>query len=385
MPVPKYYQFPCPWCGEPLQTNNVVFRCQAAKASSKSQRPDEALIAYRKKHRLQLSGQATGEIIDPAFCPDSLILGKGNYLEGIRFSQMDGERKEAGARLCPYCHNPLYNESGKYPSVQLAVLGGSGAGKTAYLTAMLGQLYSAGFSLHNASRMENGEPDEEFDKRLISFRKGGIQLVPTEEENHPIAYLIDLPKARKNSPFFLVLRDFSGKDLQDDRIMRERNDFISWADIYIILLDVANLKDAPDIARSLKKNFRQAMEHNKPYVAMVLFKADRLRKSFPRYAQYLDFSSKTIERSGIPLDEVCMQNNEFGIKNTFVKETEALNEADKIISQLISPDHCRWFIANALHVGAEKAEFIPNGCDTPLLWALTRKGYYPAGERPRKL
>lgn len=373
----KYHSFCCPWCLKKLYPNDIVFRYGDGSV-------DDAVLAYRRKHLLSENEAAKSyfEVIDPAFIENStenMLIDSDGFLQSICIPSESSVSQELTMRLCPYCHNPLYKGSGKYPVISLSVLGATDAGKTAYLVALIEQLQVDGFSLKNVGYTANGQVNDYAENHLSEFCKGNILLDHSIEENAPIVYQIESPRGSMKSPFFLVIRMMDGQDFQEEKKLCAKEDFLTETDIIAILFDLEQPKNINIIANTIWRGFEEKIKRKKPFISMIISKSDQLQKNLPKFPNYLNFSSEVDHRNGKPLDDEYLLNNHCGIKEYIVEENLYLKEADRILSGMTSESKARWFLASALRTSERKDssfDFKPLGCDTPILWALSQMGYY---------
>ncbi len=145
-------------------------------------------------------------------------------------------------RVCPFCHNPLPNQYGKYPVKFISVIGVTGAGKTVYISQLLKYIskyatflnWSAFFTSDHESDFIEDNPVEQ-GKVLPNSTVAGTF-------SQPMFY--DFRFLRGDQPVTntIVLYDIAGEDCETAAKMTKYGNFINYSDGIILLVDPGQLK-----------------------------------------------------------------------------------------------------------------------------------------------
>lgn len=139
-------------------------------------------------------------------------------------------------RVCKYCHNPLPEDYGKFPTKFVTIIGTTGAGKTVYLTQLLNNIteYSAKIGL---SAFINSSSVMEF----ISNNRvaAGVPLpnsTPSNSFQQPLVYQIK--NSDKGLAETVVLYDVAGElfSPQNKILLKKFEPLLKQSDGFIILI-----------------------------------------------------------------------------------------------------------------------------------------------------
>ena len=180
---------------------------------------------------------------------------KGKLINGVRIRE-DGRSpwRQTDARYCPYCRNVrLHDNSGKFPTFVVLLMGTRDAGKTVYLTSLYHTLsIGGGFrlplkgSLSMSADMDNDLPIARYANDLFQSDDGrgwlpetttALQAIP-----RPVAFSVSVSygdsQNKSNLKSLLFLRDISGENLASDN-PRLRSILAQFAkfDAFLLLLD----------------------------------------------------------------------------------------------------------------------------------------------------
>lgn len=111
------------------------------------------------------------------------------FLSSLEVVYIDGEHKNYGNMVCPYCGGKLLTDSGKYEEKIIVMLGSSRVGKTAYLAALV--------DMHVNRKSENNTPInmgsvagaqyENFRKNILEPYAKGEKIVKTDISKDKVA------------------------------------------------------------------------------------------------------------------------------------------------------------------------------------------------------
>ena len=230
---------------------------------------------------------------------------KGTYREdgdGMVFSVTDRYGMETRERICPYCHNPLPANYGKYPVYFIATVGITSSGKTVYL-----------------SQLFKGMDEYMSNVNLASL--GMSSSINEFLKNHPIEKNIPLPlgTARgilnpplfyaildKNAGYTLVFYDVAGEDCVKADEMTRYGPFIENADGILMILD--------------PEQFSQVNLSN-DIIASPKTVIDTMFKSFLGHG-------KTGEKSEVPLALALSKSDTLEDRNLFPSNSNIFKDLD---------------------------------------------------------
>jgi len=148
-------------------------------------------------------------------------------------------------RLCPFCHNTLPFEYGKYPVKFIAVVGITRSGKTVYLSSLLEQFdILIGDKTGLSALTNNREIDEYVANNTI--RKGAALPQATNVGN----LIPPLPKIVSNyrkQRYTLVFFDIAGENCVKADQMAQFGGFIRNADGIVMIIDPKQFADTFEI------------------------------------------------------------------------------------------------------------------------------------------
>lgn len=226
----------------------------------------------------------------PVITKKDLRMIKGTYRrdgDDMVFSVTDRYGVETRERICPYCHNPLPANYGKYPVYFIATVGITNSGKTVYLSQLLKgmgeymsnvKLASLGMSSAINEFLKN-HPIEK-DVPLPLGTVSGIL-------NPPLFYVI----LDKNTGYTLVFYDVAGEDCVNEEGMLRYGPFIENAHGIIMILDPEQFRQVnqsdDDVASPkavIETMYNSFLGHGKKGekskvpLALALSKSDTLEK-----------------------------------------------------------------------------------------------------------
>lgn len=344
--LPKPGMIKCPYCFEEFSHENVHFKAMSIK-SADSWGPDIEDDEIKKKNRMFIdSSKEKGsesaaddfgvtedemdpfgrseeksrtlsekeyarlfeEKQDPLFkkfwksYSNELSWEYANYpvITGEDPRMMDGEYQRDGndmvvsvtdhygvktkERICPFCHNPLPANYGKYPVHFIATVGITSSGKTVYLSQLLrgmdeymGNVKMATVEMSSAvTRFLQKNPV----KKDVPLPTGTLPGLL----NPPLFYVV----LAKDSRHTLVFYDVAGEDCADEKEIDRYGPFIRNADGIIMILDPdqftqVNWSDDKKLPKTVLSAMYNAFlgqgkngEKSKIPLALALSKSDKL-------------------------------------------------------------------------------------------------------------
>lgn len=143
-----------------------------------------------------------------------------------------------GRRVCPYCHNPLPDQYGKYPVKFTTIIGITGAGKTVYLSQLINKLKSYAAKVGLAAINTTTSAREFLKNNRVSV---GAPLPGSTAPNQllqPLFYdLVKSSSAGTKETNTFVLYDIAGENCLDPILMHRFGRFIENAHGIFILID----------------------------------------------------------------------------------------------------------------------------------------------------
>ena len=166
-------------------------------------------------------------------------------------------------RVCPFCHNPLPNDYGKYRTKFIVVVGGGGSGKTVYLSQLLKNM--------GENMVKNG--------MIANVRSAGTVAFL---RNHPVKLNQALPTStpyyRFEQPLYyelvsnvsdaiqqidtIVLYDVAGQVYMDRYAldMKHYAPFLLYADGVIVLLEPNQFSDLAQLSEEVQEEKEEEEE-----------------------------------------------------------------------------------------------------------------------------
>ncbi len=242
----------CPFCFETFAHDKVAFR--AMTAFVKQDFSDEMEEQERKiKERYQKAEDELyknfwdnfpGSEINNEYSEYPVIDNnnpnalKGAYkydASGFVNEVTDEFGRTSDVRICPYCHNNLPFEFGKYPVKYISVVGITSSGKTIYLSQLLKYLDSfftkAGLTMFGTC--------DEIDKFLAGHKISKDKPLPRgtvpEALTPPMAANVKDNSTQKM--YTLVFYDIAGENCVKPRRMKKFGPFIENSDGIILIID----------------------------------------------------------------------------------------------------------------------------------------------------
>ncbi|MCL2372059.1 MAG: hypothetical protein FWC78_01475 [Defluviitaleaceae bacterium] len=129
----KTHEIVCLYCFRNFTHDRVLFRAfEAIDAEGYRADYDHVLDDYRARFHMDTAG-----ILPPFLDPDSFPEAAKGYHRGVLSTLKDDYSNITTRRICPFCHNDIQQSAGYAPSTIISVVGGTQAGKSVYLTALV--------------------------------------------------------------------------------------------------------------------------------------------------------------------------------------------------------------------------------------------------------
>ena len=116
-------------------------------------------------------------------------------------------------RVCPNCHNELPPDFGQIPTIDVSMLGGQGAGKTAYLLSLTHQLDTQ-LRAHQLGSASLLEPSERYYKYLNAPYQSTGTTESTERDIMLFPFVFLYESAGKDKRCYIRIYDIAGETTQ---------------------------------------------------------------------------------------------------------------------------------------------------------------------------
>lgn len=410
----------CPYCFHKLKYNNVVFRNKTGA---------QFVDPYLKDYQRVFKGNSAYEekkygwtdIGDPKVkfkVKKDDLNNFGGVSELKHLLSDSGESFDE--RLCPYCHNILPPEFGRYETKYFAIIGAPASGKTTLLASLHNSLklkHGITRSYHwihikpntNSETSEKSETDTER-KYSSEIEKAAAYLnngkwsggFATDKVKGPFFYRFTNEhhksgKINKNiktdkTDIDLVFYDVPGEYYVNPGLIDTHlKPYLNNADGIIFVINSAEtINDIDDDLNSLGvlEAFVAAGIGRNKNVAVMLNKIDEVKSQFDR-RDVSDFYPSPVENV-ISINE--MKQYQTRLKNIFLRQGAAnMNKTQEYLSSiydLIDNNFSRNVMMFATSLitpcgtnedGTMKVRANPdNNCETVLLWLLSEIGVFPS-------
>lgn len=362
----KLYPVFCPHCMATFQANNVVFR-KPARPDGKDY-VDDPYIQMYNNYYFKRQETRLPRTIDPAYIESESDKRYDSDGMIISVRDVEGDNMEASDRICPYCHNRLVGKAGKMPSHVLSVVGFKGSGKTTYEAALIAALGMDHVGCLNLSVCSN---PSSIDDNIVRMRKNE-DVNSTEIEEGPFHYQITFNHPGTQD-FLLNMVDLPGEYFKGVDAIRKIGQAIPKSDTCIFLVDLENMAEANRVFGALVGNYGDQLKSGRVNVAVVLYKADRLMKAFPKTPEFLTFRQQRDYADCAPVNLERVKSNHDQIVRFVVDRDPTLSSLYTSLRNSIPENNLRWFAA----FSKQNGRFALNNVEEPLLWSLAMKKMYP--------
>ena len=187
---------------------------------------------------------STGDFNNSSRRPASPKQQQQQRASGKSASPVSGEEfSRLTSRACPHCHSRLPDQFGQMNTVNVAMLGGRAAGKTAYLISLVHQLNTqlGARKLGVATLLDASQQYYELQNDFYQEQHGNPMATPKDERLFPFVFeyhnSIDPSKS-----CFVAIYDVAGEGMKDMNYMANHAGF-QQADIAMMMLDTNMLNN----------------------------------------------------------------------------------------------------------------------------------------------
>ncbi len=189
---------------------------------------------------------------------------KKNTASKPSFSFDDDETIQLSNRACPYCHSRLPVLFGQLQTVNISLIGGRAAGKTAFLISMVHQLNQQLGARNLGSAVLLPESQEYYELQNRYFQAGYGNPMATPAADRLFPFVFEYRNHRGNS-CFVAINDVAGEGMEKmDYLLNHKG--LYHADILLLMLDPNMLCDglyaetAPEAIAARRKAEEIALE-----------------------------------------------------------------------------------------------------------------------------
>lgn len=360
---------------------------------------------YGETTELKPKGMALGETVPwerPIISDDKiskLLMDSQGFVEGC----VDIFGKESFNRVCPYCHNPLPTQFGKYPVENISIVGINGAGKTVYLAQLLKHMgkYSANIGMScvkTSSRVnefiENNDPNN-YDSS--SKTRTAVQSTVSGKLSQPLCYLLTNNDSVKK---MIVLYDIAGEDCKSQEQLQKFAPFIKRSSGILVLIPPAQLGfldesdnqsdfeslDAHTAINSITNILPQnnAGKCEIP-IALCISKADKLV-----YGKHRILPPDTIILQDVSIQKIgepIFNGSEYSYVHKIVKPIFEENIYDVTTTLKNNYERSNYFAFSSIRCGIDEntkvpiSEAFPVRIEEPIYWLFKQFGYISTNEQ----
>lgn len=354
---------------------------------------------YGKRTEIEPKGMALGDVVpwERPIISDNrisrLLTDSQGFVEGC----VDVFGKESYNRVCPYCHNPLPTQFGKYPVENISIIGINGAGKTVYLAQLLKYMgkYAANIGMScvkTSSRVNefiaNNDPNN-YD--TSNKTRTVVQSTVSGKLSQPLCYLLTNNKSVKK---MIVLYDIAGEDCKTPEQLQKFAPFIKRSSGILILIPPAQLGfldgsdnkndyealDAHTAINSITNILPQNNEGKCEIpIALCISKADKLV-----YGKDNILPQDTIVLQDVSMykkGEPIFNGNEYASVHKVVKSILEDNILDVTTTLKNNYEKSNYFAFSSIKCGVDEdtkvpiSEAFPVRIEEPIYWLFKQFGY----------
>ncbi len=196
---------------------------------------------YGGRSELEPKGMVLGDVVpwERPIISDKKISRLLTDAQGFVEGCVDIFGKESFNRVCPYCHNPLPTQFGKYPVENISVIGIHGAGKTVYLAQLLKYMGNYASALGMSCIKTSSRVNEFIAKNdpnnydASSQKRTAVQSTVSGKLSQPLCYLLTTDKSVKK---MIVLYDIAGEDCKTQQQLQKFAPFIKKSSGILVLI-----------------------------------------------------------------------------------------------------------------------------------------------------
>ena len=164
--------------------------------------------------------------------------------EALRQAEIDDEERDIALRVCPRCHCQLPMNFGLYPNINITMLGGRAAGKTAFLISMIHQL-SSQLSMHNLGTVQlEAESKIYYDLQNETYKQEGGLTEATSLDERLFPFVFQYTKEGGEGSCFINFYDLAGEGVETAHTNYMLNHLgIQQADAVMLMIDPNQLNN----------------------------------------------------------------------------------------------------------------------------------------------
>lgn len=358
-----FYTVRCPFCFKKLKTNNVIFREEVRTTTE-----DFILKAFNEANgQFHASASAYQSSIDPS------RTNKNNFIKDVNnesiIAGIADPSGETGIvytqKLCPYCHNKLTSSFATEKTKYISVIGLTGSGKTAYLSAANASLNFRDFLWASIDR----EANKILDDTTREYMNNADIKIATQNIQGPYYYSIRTDE-EKEIDTNIVFYDIPGEFYEDVSKLNDTvKKYLLFSDGIIFVINVADdvKNQSIRVNRILTTLYDIGIRKNKK-IAIVLNKMDKIAQITPDFIGRYMIKS---EDKNISLDRIKTKSE--AIKGYLLSNSSHIDSTLKTvierINNQISSDSCI-FASSIINENNDKKEFTYSGSEIPILWLI---------------
>ena len=211
---------------------------------------------------------------DDRYLTNAKFHGRAEFIfrtdvEGFINEVVDTEGGSSTVRICPYCHNRLPFEYGKYPVKFIAVVGITSSGKTIYLSQMLKKIREFLFQVDMTVAGMCPEADEFVRAHMV--QKGKELPIGNAADALTKPIPIHVKNNRTGERATLVFYDIAGENCVNPDQMNKYGPFIKNADGMIMVIDPKQFSDLLFLSQEEEAETEEAYQPDQ--VAQAMYQA----------------------------------------------------------------------------------------------------------------
>ncbi len=355
------YTARCPFCFKKLKTNNVVFEKEIETNTE-----DNILKAYYEENN-KFYASAYRSFIDPCrinkknFCKD---INNKSIIAGI-ISPSEETRKVYNQKLCPYCHNRLISSFATERTKYISVIGLTGSGKTAYLSAANASLSFRNFLWSSI----DDESNKTLNDTTYAYMNDANIEIATQNIQGPYFYSIRTDK-EKNIDTNIIFYDIPGEFYEKKLLLNDTiKKYLLFSDGIVFVINAADdvQNQSMRVNSILTTLYDIGIRKNKK-IAIVLNKLDKLFSITPSFIGKYMIKS---EDKRINLDTIKAKSD--AIKGLLLSNNSCIDGTLKTVIKRINDqfgsDSCV-FASSIINEKNGQKRFTYSGSEIPILWLI---------------
>lgn len=148
--------------------------------------------------------------------------------------------QELDKRLCPFCHNPVVPNAGKYDMLMISMIGDTNVGKSVFLTVLQQVLKEDSFEGNLAFMGTDEERETYFGSidRLLNKKKVLDATNRVRVPPMPFLYTYRVADSSEKQYKLVVFCDIAGEDCRSESTMKQHGYHLKASDGFLFLIDV---------------------------------------------------------------------------------------------------------------------------------------------------